>query len=298
LVGTKAISGVQYYSYYNYLSHADLVGRVKTIKFAVTYDINGDGVIADNEKDIFLQDTINMNAIDYASAVINNYPHGSDASNLMYEMIRYEEIFAKYVNANISTVEDKIQAFYAAYRAKCNCEGDSCPNMIDLDKLEIEHRDSSVADLSKYIYGASFSISTSNSKPRLVLYGLPLAEGCSLSVKGSYKKYESNGTLVDSELNIGTAASYGSYNATINGETVKCSIYRINGFDFAYMTDEISITVTHTDASGNVDVVSGTYSLGSYISANGDLEVVRALYAFSLAAKDYRLITKDEVAGK
>ena len=298
LAGTRTIGGVKYYSYYNYLAHSDLVGREKIVKFTVSYDINGDGTVSDDEKNIPLEDRFNLNAIDYAMSVINIYPHGSDEANLMFEMIRYEEIFSRYTKANIAAAEEKLQAFYAACDAKCDCEGETCANMIDLDKLEIKNAESSVADLSKYVYGVSFSISTSTSKPRLVLYTLPLEEGCTLSIKGSFKKYNASGQLVDQGVSIVTSASYGTYKATVGESEIVCPIWRINGFDFAYMTDVLSIEVTHTNAAGVTDTVTGSYSLGAYITANGNLEVTRALYAFSLAAKDHRLITRDEVAEK
>ena len=96
-------------------------------------------------------------------------------------------------------------------------------------------------------------------------------------------------------VSITPSSTTNTYSVTIDGETVALPIYRINGMDFAYMTDEITITVTHTDADGVVDTVTGTYSLGAYITEMDSIDVTKALYTFSLAARDYRLITRDEV---
>ena len=289
------LDGVTYHKYSTYLGHSEIAGRIIEVVFIVDeYDVNGDGVITDDEKNIQITDEIHLSSHVYAKAVIEHYPHGSDEANLAYEMARYDDVFSAYVNGAAYTTSEYIEAFYAAYEKSCTCEGESCQQVCtNLDSLVIENTDCDTSALSKYAYGASFSILEKKTKPRIVVHTYPVAEGETLTVVMSINTYKANGTIETKHITASHQKSFDK-TVTINGEDVKLTAMYAN-LPLAYVTDGFKITITHTDKDGNVTTVEGTYSLGAYVEETGNLEVTRALYSLSLAARDYKLVTRDEV---
>ena len=288
----STMDGVSYYRYSTYLGHSEIAGRVITVIFIVPeYDINGDGTITDDEKNIQVTDRFLLSSAEYATAIIKQFAHGSDEANLAYEMIRYDDVFSTYVGSLDS--KKGINTFYEIYAAACNCTGE-CKHIQDLDKLELKNLDGDISELAKYVYGATYSITAKQNKPRPYLYLLPLAEGESYTVSVKGYEYDANGKLKEKIY----SAQYNSdknQSVQIGEQTLTVLAYEIKGLLFTYLTDYIYVTITHTAADGTKTTVSGEYSLGMYVQQENSVEVVKALYSFSLAARDYKLVTRDEV---
>ena len=292
---TAKVNGVSYYTYFTYLACIEITGRTRTIKFSVAeYDLNGDGTITDNEKNIVLTQDILISAPVYATQVLKLYDHGSDEATLAYEMIRYSDELTKYTNKHSDASREIIDNFYAAYEATCNCNAESCKHILDLDNLELKNSDCNVNELSQYIYGATFSHVTSNTKPLPILYLLPLAENEKYTITITADIYTTGGAVVTKTFNANRRAS-SDKKVTIGDQEVTIMAYYMQALPIAHLTDIINIKVTHVAADGTETVLEGTYSLGTYVKEMDEITVTKSLYALSIAARNYKLVTRDEV---
>ena len=292
---TAKVNGVSYYTYFTYLACIEITGRTRTIKFSVAeYDLNGDGTITDNEKNIVLTQDILISAPVYATQILKLYDHGSDEATLAYEMIRYSDELTKYTNKHSDASREIIDNFYAAYEATCNCNAESCKHILDLDNLELKNSDCNVNELSQYIYGATFSHVTSNTKPLPILYLLPLAENEKYTITITADIYTTGGAVVTKTFNANRRAS-SDKKVTIGDQEVTIMAYYMQALPIAHLTDIINIKVTHVAADGTETVLEGTYSLGTYVKEMDEITVTKSLYALSIAARNYKLVTRDEV---
>ncbi len=284
-----------YYNYF-YVGASTMGNYNRAIRFLVKeYDLNGDSFITEDEKNIPLVQNLVLSVPRYCELLVNYYDHGSDESNLAYEIMRYMKETSLYISSTADV--SPLDSFFAAYDAKCDCTGADgekvCSHVRDLDTLVPDAGRYDVSDLNGYLHSAAFGLGVD--KPDFDLYLLPIDGTYSVSVK--YAKYvvsDGKVTMSDFSANV---TNKGAKTLTLpGGSTVDVIIYRVTGIPASYVHRdlEISITANYTDEAKEDVTVTGVYSMAAYINNNPDVRVAKAMYALCEAALDYKLITSDE----
>lgn len=285
--------------YYNWFypeqDAADVMKRA--IRFRVAeYDLNGDGSITDDEKDIVLVQNVDLSIPRYAELLVKYYDHGSEEANLSYELMRYMMESRSYIGKSVSFFED----YEAAYFAKCDCAGAAekkCDHVFDLDSMDLSEETNDLGELSTVIHSVNFNLNIS--KPSLYIYLLPIdgeytinttlefyakSNGEISTVTNSLKATRQTTKDIKATLSDGTEVTLQAYSLN-----TKAVYWLIKGYKF-------TITANYTDEAKTDVTVTGTYGLADYIARNPDVRAAKALYAYAYAAWDYKTITSSEKA--
>ena len=251
-------------------------------------------VPTEDEKNIPLVQNLVLSVPRYCELLLNHYEHGSDESNLAYEIMRYMKETTLYINAN--TDVSALDSFFAAYDAKCDCEDENvCSHVRDLDTLIPDAGGYDISDLTDYLHSASFGLGVD--KPDFDLYLLPIEGTYTVSVKYA-KHIVSNGKVTMSDYGA-NVTNKGAKTLTLpGGSTVDVIVFRVTGIPASYVHRDLKITITanYTDEAVEDVTVTGTYGLADYINNNPDIRAAKALYAFTWAAWDYKMITQSELS--
>ena len=286
-------NGYYYNWFYPNQDAVDIAERA--IKFRVAeYDLNGDGVITDDEKNITLVQNVNISIPRYAETILNYYGHGSEETRLSYELMRY----MYEVRAYGGRTTDFFDSYEKAYFAKCDCEGAAlkkCDHVYDLDSMDLSEYKSELGDLPDFVYGANFNLNVARATS--YLYLLPIDGEYKITIYGT-KLTKSGDKVVEATEGI-SATRDASKDITVtlpDGTSVKVLAYKLGIKRVQWLTYGYDITVTanYNDEAKEDVTVRGVYSLMDYIENNPNVRAAKSLYAFAATAWDYVTITKSE----
>ncbi len=292
--GYLKTSGDYYYNWFYPNQDASEI-QARAIRFRVEqYDLDGDGIITDDEKNIPLQQNVNISIPRYATILVNTFGHGSEETILSYNLMRYMMECRDYMGKDISFFEE----YEAAYFAKCDCAGASekkCDHIMDIDDMDLSEETSNMGDLTTYLHSANFNLNIS--KPTAYIYLLPI-EG-SYTITASVDTLLMSGNKVVAGTESISVARDTAKDVTVklpDGSSVKLLAYKLGARKVFWLTGGINFTITadYTDEAVDDVTVNGTYGLADYVNNNPGVRAAKALYAFAWAAWDYKTVTESE----
>jgi hypothetical protein len=244
------------------ISFANPVDSFEKIETTVSYTVDGKTLSKD----------VTVDALEYAKKVAQLYECGSDEAILAYEIVNYKFAVSAYVageageeiSADVIALVDGFNALYDSHGEECTCRSGLYTDAVAENAAETDLEAFEAAGIDSIAYILN---STST--------GLFIEADA--IVKVAYK--DLLGQTVELTLENG-GVIYDDDN----------SAYRVVGISAADVVEEMTIYVN--------DEVSVTYSLAQYIKSNGDLEVTKALYSYSMAARAYKAITASEKAAQ
>ncbi len=227
------------------------VNSFEAIEATVSYTVDGEAKTL----------TALLDPMSYATSVAATYDCGSEEATLIYEMVKYKEAIATFLDDNFSDASGKLASFKKIYsnHDNCKCQG---------TKVTISDAEAGVD------------------------YSALIEKG----VKGIAYKLSLNEIGMAINVEDGVTVSSVSY-VTALGETVthtedrgnlikKNGYYLVSGVSAAYIDEIMTITV---------DGVNGTYSLGKYIKNNPDTEVAKSIYTYAVAAEAFKNLSLSEL---
>lgn len=205
---------------------------------------------------------IAADVLKYASIVAKSYACGTDEAELAYRLVSYKEAVTSYLEKTTSEDEAKaIRDFKALYSDHTLCE---CTEAFDESSISSAEKNVTYETaLSGKVLSVSYQL-----KPEALGIIIETADG--ITVKGvTYKD------LSGAEKNLSITEVDGKYIAS--------------GLSAANVKNILTINVASGDST-----YSGTYSLGRYILNNTTCALAKSLYQYSMAAKNYKQITKED----
>lgn len=214
--------------------------------------------VIDEEYEISYE--ITVDSLKYVTEVAKKYACGSDEASLAYEIAEYKLAAAAYTEAALSEADQaRVNEFLALYSAH-----EACTCNVAYDEALLTDEEKNVD------YMEAFA-----SKVTAVAY---LLNSESIGIRIN--------VVSGAEV---TSVSYVSIDGTVKNAAIKYvedGYYVVSGISAADARAVMSVTIALGD-----DVSVGTYSLGKYIMNQGD-ELAKALWAYSLAAYDYKIVDK------
>lgn len=296
--GNIIYNGTTLSTYYNtvYPTVEVYDSYTRVIRFIVSeYDLNGDGSITDDEKNISLYQELSFNDVEYATRVVEKYGCGSQEAKLMYDFVSY-----KYgVYSAMQTPTEAAKAVVGKFFAAFDSHGEECTCKTDLDKISdlysdeekelIEKDESAYSGLtsasSAPVTGLAFSLDIT--KPGLAVY-----VNANTSKFTTYNYVKATFTGAD-----GTSKTYtltkqsGKY--TVNGKSSFLYVAQSIPADAINSVIKIDIKYVYkqtTNGRGQTKTVNGEYCLASYIEAmqnNSSVNLAKLFYAYSNSCKEY-----------
>lgn len=270
-----------YYGIRTYVATYDLEGKASCyVKFVVTeYDLNGNGTIEDNEKNIPLTANLTTNFMGYVKAILETYGCGSAEAGLVFDTLEYKrECYKLYKGLEDNNAEE-----LALYNSILEGHGENCECKSDIHNPEFTTEETAVTsedyeELASVIKGLSYVMNAD--APYFVMYVPKDLANVNITVAITGVNGESYELIEKSAL----LALDGENNPIVVtvGE-VECYAYY---YDFGVLCNAnalMQITVS-TDAAA----VSGKYCLAEYIETNPNASAAKALYAVAKAFLNYK----------
>jgi hypothetical protein len=197
--------------------------------------------------------------------VLGSYECASDEASLVANLVRYSNEAYKLAN---ETDSEAATALLSAH-ASCGCLGST-----DVSEAELGNTET----LSGYIKALAYNVTSANPGVTVYLLSDKASEVTSIEIA-----YDGIGDGYKGSNDVTCPLVAG--NSTVIEETDVIS-YSYNGIAAYDVTAVMTVTVYGTD--GTV-LASGSYSIANYITGNPDSAIAEALYAFAIAARDYKL---------
>ena len=263
---------------------------VKTVKFIVSeYDINGNGEIEDNEKNIPLEQSFRFNDLEYATKVAKSYDCGSEELKLIYAYVNYKYEVYKSITAEnefSARAEELFGAFFAelANHSDCECAVDyTGVNELFTDEEKAITEDS-YAELvynketgEKTVIGVSYVLDIS--KPAISIYvakGLASTPEITVKYLNNITGGDDNHAIISSPVEV-----------TVDG--IECLRYDLVEIAAENINSVFEITVHIGD-----DDYVGSYCLAEYIENQPEVTLAKVYYAYANACKNYAKAIKEQ----
>ena len=274
----------------------------RTVRFIVEqYDLNGNGTIESNEKNIELSQTFTLNDLDYTLKVANTYECGSAEMKMVAAFVQYKHDVSVAMGPNVITAVAQKQ--YDEFFAILEGHGDGCACLKDTAKVEelFSEAEKAItrADYSELAYdsatgegvilGAAYKLDLS--KPALSLYITSDFANYLLNndLDGNGKLGESNDMKKVFELSyIDVSTGKNSTTTTI----VKPVADTFNGVA-CYRVDFVSICAYNITQIFTIKVnydskqYTGKYCLAEYIDNQPGSELARVYYNYAYTSKEF-----------
>ena len=228
------------------ISATPQINSFDPIEATVKYSMDGN----EYELDILLD------VLRYTTTVANLYECGSKESRLVYEIIRYKEAAAVYLDPEFQDSTGALSAFKEIYSSHADCKCVTENISIPEEELNVDYSPL----MEKGVLGISYDVALD--KMGLVIY---VKEDTTLSGV-SYKNHR--GETVTHTVE--------------NGRLIEKSGY--------YLVESISAADINNVMTITTGEAMGTYSLGKYINNNPTVELAKRLYSYSVAAENYKSV--------
>jgi hypothetical protein len=207
---------------------------------------------------------ITVDSLKYVSAVTQKYACGTDEAALAYQIAQYKLAAIDYTGAEITADDQaRVDAFVALYDSHESCE-------------------------CKYVYSEELLTEAEKSVNYMEAFGGKI-ESIAYLLNSEYI-----GVRVDvSDGAVLESVTYVSVDGTTKNATVKYvedGYYVVSGISAA---DARAVMCVSVSLSGETSV--GTYSLGKYVMNQND-DLAKALWSYSLAAYNYKVVDASEKA--
>lgn len=281
----------------------------RTVKFIVNeYDLNGNGTIESNEKNILLSQTFGINDLEYSLKVAETYGCGSAEMKLVSAFVQYKHDVAAAMGSNVIT--SAAQASFDKFFGILESHGSACTCLMDTAKVEELFSDAekaiTSADYAELAYnsatgegvilGAAYKLDLA--KPALSLYvtqelGLYLLNN---DLDGNGKVGESNDMKKVFTL---TYTDVAKNNSTTTTTVAKPVADTFNGVA-CYRVDFVSISAYNINQIFDIKVVydskqySGKYCLAEYIDNQPGSELARVYYNYAYTCQKFFLNVVEE----
>ncbi len=242
------------------ISFANALDDFEELPVTITYTVNGDA----------MQAGVTIDALTYLTAVANGFDCGSEEAQLAYEIVAYKFAVAVYltdeageeISEDVITLVDTFNAIYGEHAEGCECMAGLYNDDVAANAPDI--------DLDAYDAAEIYSISyiLNSTSTGMFIDAATVTKVTYKNLLGEVVEHtEENGGLVYDDDNMA---------------------YRVVGITAADVVSEMTIYVDED--------TSVTYSLAQYIKDNDGVDVTKALYSYSMAARAYKAITASEKA--
>ena len=258
----------------------DYVNR--TVKFIVQqYDVNGNGVIEDDEKNIKLEQTFRLQDLEYSIRVAKTFECGSDETKLIASFVRYK--YHSYYEIKSGNLDSAAKAYFDEFNAILASHGENCTCYNDLSKIENDFTDAELAiNADSYaplkeagVVGVSYALNIN--KP-----------GISVIVPNDGKTYEIKVTYKDLITGSNVEAKTKATSAvTIDG--IVCTRYDYRSI----LAEQINAIFTISVSVDGGEKIYGQYCLAEYIENNPDYTPAKAFYDYSSECLKRKLKIKE-----
>lgn len=265
---------------------------VKVVKFIVSeYDINGNGTVEDNEKNISLEQSFRLNDLEYATKVAKSYDCGSEELKLIYAYVNYKyEVYKSITGEN--DFAERAEELFGAFFAEIEKHGEDCSCVADytgvnelFDDKEKAITEESYAELvydsesgTGAVIGVSYVLDVS--KPAISIYVA--------------KDVASEPVITVKYLNLvtGEDSTYAIVSAPVEDTVgdIECLRYDLTSIAAENINSVFEITVQ----IGEDDTYTGSYCLAEYIEKQPDVTLAKVYYAYANACKNYAKAIKEQ----
>lgn len=244
---TVNINGVEMFVIYGMQKVEDFT----PVKATVKYKENG----------VLLEHTVTLDTLEYATIVAKSFECGSDEACLVYEIMKYKEAVAKYLNIYIGNDAKRLEDFFSIFKSHKNCR--CATTSVNISEEEKATDISSLAAVG--VNSVTYIISADTI-------------GMVMDVDGD--------TQVSS-VSYTDALGNEIIHTVQNGNLVKNgNRYIATGISASYIDEIMTITVGET---------KGTFCLGKYIEQKPDVAVAKNIYKYAIAAENYIRFAISEV---
>lgn len=265
---------------------------VKVVKFIVSeYDINGNGTVEDNEKNIPLEQSFRLNDLEYATKVAKSYDCGSEELKLIYAYVNYKyEVYKSITGEN--DFAERAEELFGAFFAEIEKHGEDCSCVADytgvnelFDDKEKAITEESYAELvydsesgTGAVIGVSYVLDVS--KPAISIYVA--------------KDVASEPVITVKYLNLvtGEDSTYAIVSAPVEDTVgdIECLRYDLTSIAAENINSVFEITVQ----IGEDDTYTGSYCLAEYIEKQPNVTLAKVYYAYANACKEYAKVIKEQ----
>lgn len=278
---TITYNEVEYYGIRTYLASYELDGAVNCYaKFIVKeYDLNGNGTIEENEKNILLTQDLSTNFMRYVAALLldSKYGCGTEEAKVMFDTLQYKrECYRLYHGLENYDVEElgDYNSILAGHSEDCACKTDINNLQFSKNELKLDY-----AEISDVIKGYSYSMSAD--APEFLMYVPTSFENVEIAVS-------LNGVR-GNELGIFKTAA--TLMVDEDGEAIVVTVgevdYYVYSYDFGSLCNAAEVMEIEVKVGGRS--AKGSYSLAKHIEQTPNDVAAKALYAAAKTFYNYKV---------
>jgi hypothetical protein len=278
---TITYNEAEYYGIRTYLASYELDGAVSCYaKFIVKeYDLNGNGAIEENEKNILLTEDLSTNFMSYVAALRRDskYGCGTEEAKVLFDTLQYKrECYRLYHGLENYDVEElgDYNSILAGHSEDCACKTDINNLQFSKNELKLDY-----AEISDVIKGYSYSMSAD--APEFLMYVPTSFENVEIAVS-------LNGVR-GNELGIFKTAA--TLMVDEDGEAIVVTVgevdYYVYSYDFGSLCNAAEVMEIEVKVGGRS--AKGSYSLAKHIEQTPNDVAAKALYAAAKTFYNYKV---------
>lgn len=278
---TITYNEAEYYGIRTYLASYELDGAVSCYaKFIVKeYDLNGNGAIEENEKNILLTQDLSTNFMSYVTALRldSKYGCGTEEAKVLFDTLQYKrECYRLYHGLENYDVEElgDYNSILAGHSGDCACKTDINNLQFSKNELKLDY-----AEISDVIKGYSYSMSAD--APEFLMYVPTSFENVEIAVS-------LNGVR-GNELGIFKTAA--TLMVDEDGEAIVVTVgevdYYVYSYDFGSLCNAAEVMEIEVKVGGRS--AKGSYSLAKHIEQTPNDVAAKALYAAAKTFYNYKV---------
>ena len=272
-------NNAEYYGIKTFIASYELDGDVKCYaKFIVKeFDLNTNGTIEENEKNIALTQNLSTSFMTYVNALDREYECGTEEAKVLRDMLQYKRECYKLYNG----LDDYDSDALKDYNNLLEGHGGECACKTDINNLKFSKKELKLdyAEISDVIKGYTYLMNAD--APKFLMYVPTSFENVEIAVTvngvrgAAYGAFKQNAELVADKDGNAAVVTVGEVD------------YYVYSYDFGALCNaaeimEIEIKVGEFSAKGN-------YSLAKHIETTPNDVAAKALYAAAKTFYSYKV---------
>ena len=277
------------------INNFDYSGSTYYVRFVVDeYDLNGDGVIGEGESDILLEQSFELNDMEYSIRAAGVLDCGSEEMHLISSYVRYK--LAVHSEMNGGTPSEEAERYLARFNEALWAHGEDCSCYTDYTKVEelfteeeknVGANNSAITNLGEFMYTpekpygiVAFSFTMNLGRPAVSIYYT--SDDPAYKISAVTVKYISS-TTGDTE-SVKSSMKTLTKNVELNGIT--CTRLDCHSISAQNINDifEFNVTIAKGSVKNKITI---QYCLAEYIKNNPEYELAKMYYDYSYQCEAY-----------